>query len=114
VEGSLGCDSDVSLVRLEVQVEASVRDALRERILAALAGMRVRLPLLEPGHGWQSEQALQQCDDFRDLVACITDGVASSLRFLHIGDAQYEITGCWATVLAPGRHTSCTATPTTF
>jgi hypothetical protein len=53
----------------KVQVEASLRDALRERILA---------------------------------------------RFLHIGDAQYEITGCWATVLAPGRHTSCTATPTTF
>jgi hypothetical protein len=81
----------------KVQVEASLRDALREKILAALAGVRARRSRLEPGQGWQSEQALQQREAFRDLVACITDGVANVLRFLRIGNEHYEITGCWAT-----------------
>ena len=98
----------------KVQVEASLRDALREKILAALAGMRARLPPLEPGHGWQSEQALHEREDFRDLVACITDGVASILRFLRIGDEQVEITGCWATVLARGAAHKLHSHPNNF
>jgi uncharacterized protein (TIGR02466 family) len=86
----------------KVQIESGLRDALRETILAAIAEMRVRLPPLAPGDGWQSGQALHQREDFGDLVACINDGVAPILRFLRIGDEQVEITGCWATVLAHG------------
>ncbi len=86
----------------KVQLESGLRDALRETILAALAEMRVVLPTLAPGDGWQSGQALHQREDFRDFVACINDGVASILRFLRVGDERYEITGCWATVLAHG------------
>ena len=98
----------------KVQVEASLRDALREKILAALAGMRARLAPLEPGQGWQSEQALHQREEFRDLVACIADGVASILRFLRIGDEQVEITGCWATVLARGAAHKLHSHPNNF
>ena len=97
----------------KVQIEPGLRDALRETILAALAEMRAALPPLTPGHGWQSGQELHQREDFRHLVVCIDDGAASILRFLRIGDERYEITACWATVLARGRHTSCTATRTT-
>ena len=86
----------------KVQVEPTLRAALRRTILAALAEMRARLPALAPGNGWQSGQALHLREDFRDLVACIDDGVAPILRFLRIGDQPYEITGCWATVLARG------------
>ena len=86
----------------KVQIESGLRDALRETILAAIAEMRVRLPPLAPGDGWQSGQALHQREDCRDLVACINDGVAPILRFLRIGDEPYEITACWATVLAHG------------
>ena len=86
----------------EVRLEHGLRAALRKTILAALAGMRARLPPLAPGAGWQSAQTLHQREDFRDLVACIVDGVAPVLRFLRIGDQPYEITGCWATVLARG------------
>ena len=86
----------------KLRVEAGLRDALRETILAAIAEMRVRLPPLAPGQGWQSGQALHQREDFRELVACIDGGVATILRFLRIGDERCEITGCWATVLAPG------------
>ena len=86
----------------KVQVDAGLRDTLREKILAALSEMRVGLAPLASGQGWQSGQVLHQRADLRDLVACVDDGVATILRFLRIGDEQVEITGCWATVLAPG------------
>jgi uncharacterized protein (TIGR02466 family) len=86
----------------KVQLESGLRDALRTTILAAIAELRVGLPPLAPGLGWQSGQALHLRDDFRDLVACLNEGVAPILRFLRIGDQRYEITGCWATVLAHG------------
>jgi uncharacterized protein (TIGR02466 family) len=86
----------------QVRIEAGLRDALRETILAAIAEMRVPLPPLAPGQGWQSGQALHRREDFRELVACVNGGVATILRFLRIGDERCEITGCWATVLAPG------------
>jgi uncharacterized protein (TIGR02466 family) len=86
----------------KIQVAADLRDPLREKIMAALAEMRVGLPPLAPGNGWQSGQALHRRDDFGDLVACIHDGASSILRFLRIGEDQFEITGCWATVLAHG------------
>jgi len=86
----------------KVQVEAELRDTLATSILEALAGMRRALPPLEPGRGWQSEQALHERDDLRELVACFDRGVTSILRFLRIGCDAFEITGCWATVLAKG------------
>lgn len=86
----------------KIQVEPRLRDALRATILAALAGMRAGLPPLAAGAGWQSAQALHRREDFRDLVRCIDEGVASVLRFLRIGAAPCEITACWATVLAHG------------
>ena len=86
----------------KVQVEPGLRDTLREKILPALSEMRVGLPPLASGQGWQSGQALHQREEFRDLVACINDSVAPILRFLRIGDERCEITGCWATVLAHG------------
>jgi len=86
----------------KIQLESGFRDALRQTILAAIAEMRVGLPSLAAGDGWQSGQALHEREDLRDLVACIDNGVASILRFLRIGDEPCEITACWATVLAHG------------
>ena len=86
----------------KVQVEPGLRDALQRSILAALVEMRVRLPPLAPGCGWQSAQTLHEREDFRDLVDCIDDAVVPILRFLRIGERPCEITACWATVLARG------------
>ena len=85
-----------------IQVEAGLRDALRERILAMLAETRARLPALVPGEAWQSGTALHRREELRDLVACVHDGVATILRFLRIGEEPCELTGCWLNVLARG------------
>jgi hypothetical protein len=51
----------------KIQIEAGLRGALRQRVLAAMTEMRARLPPLAHGHGWQSEQTLRQRRDLRDL-----------------------------------------------
>ena len=77
-------------------------DAIDAKILATLGSMRRDLPRLESGHGWQSEQTLHEREEFQDLVACVDNATRSILRFLQIGHDAFEITGCWATVLARG------------
>jgi uncharacterized protein (TIGR02466 family) len=98
----------------KLQIEAELRDALRESILAAIAEMRAGLPPLAAGQGWQSGHALHERAGFRDVAACVEHGVASILRFLRIGDERCEITGCWATVLAPGASHKLHAHPNNF
>ena len=98
----------------KVQIESGFRDALREAILAAITRMRVRLLRLALGDGGQSGQALHQREAYRDLIACINDGVASMLRFLRIGDEADEVTGCGAAVLAHGAAHKLHRTPTTI
>ena len=86
----------------KILVKPELRDAIDAKILAALGSMRRDLPRLEPGRGWQSEQTLHDREEFQDLVACVDNATRSILRFLQIGYDAFEITGCWATVLARG------------
>lgn len=86
----------------KILVKREFRDAIDAKILAMLGSMRRDLPRLEPGQGWQSEQTLHDREEFQDLVACVDNATRSILRFLQIGHDAFEITGCWATVLARG------------
>ena len=98
----------------KTQIEPGLRDAMGARILAALADMRRNAPALAPGQGWQSVQDLHQHEALRELVPCINHCAAGILRFLRIGTADYEITGCWATVLAPGASHRLHSHPNNF
>jgi hypothetical protein len=51
----------------KVQIEAGPRNALRQRVLAAMTAMRARPPPLARGHGRESEQTLHQRADLWDL-----------------------------------------------
>jgi uncharacterized protein (TIGR02466 family) len=86
----------------KILVKPELRDAIDAKILAMLESMRRDLQRLEPGRGWQSEQALHEREELQDLVACVSNATRSVLRFLQIGQEAFEITGCWATVLARG------------
>ncbi len=86
----------------KIQIETVLRNALDAKISAVLAELRRDLRPLPAGQGWQSVQTLHKREEFRELVACVSRGADSILRFLRIGVEAYEITGCWATVLAPG------------
>ena len=84
----------------KIQLESGLRDALNASIEAALREIRRELPLLAAGRGWQSDHTLHRRVELRELVACIERGVTSIMRFLRIGYDAFEITACWATVLA--------------
>src|SRR5713226_7179104 len=86
----------------KIELEAQLREAIGVRVLAALAHLRRDLPPLAPGQGWQSVQSLHELDDFQDLVSCLHRVVPGILQFLRIGYDAYQVTACWATVLARG------------
>ena len=86
----------------KILLKTELRDAIDAKALATLESVRRDLPTLQPGHGWQSEQTLHQRDEFRELISCVSSVAKSILRFLRIGQEDFEVTGCWATVLAAG------------
>ena len=98
----------------KIGLKPELREGIDAKILGALEALRRGLPKLEPGRGWQSEQALHEREDFRDLVACVGDAARSVLRFLRIGYDALEITGCWATVLANGAAHRAHSHPNNF
>ena len=98
----------------KLQIDAGLHDATAARLLTALTDRRRGPPPLEPGRGWQSGQALHQREDFRELVSCVHRGITSILRFLRIGNDAFEITACWATVLARGAAHKIHSHPSNF
>ena len=86
----------------KILLKAELRDAIDAKVSTTLEGLRRDLPTLKPGDGWQSEQTLHKRDEFEELISCVSNVTKSILRFLRIGQEDFEITGCWATVLAKG------------
>jgi uncharacterized protein (TIGR02466 family) len=84
------------------QLEPQLCKEIDAQVVAVLARLRGPLPPLAPGHGWQSIQTLHTLEEFRDLVACVRHVVTGILRFLKVGYDAFEISACWATVLATG------------
>jgi len=84
----------------KVQLKAELHEAIDKKIFAALESMRRDVPQLAPGQGWQSNKTLHELEEFRDLVSCVTNAAKSVLRFLRIAYDVFEITGCWANILA--------------
>jgi uncharacterized protein (TIGR02466 family) len=98
----------------KIELEAELRETIRTQALAALASMRSRYSPLAPGKGWQSDQRLHTLADFAQLVSTVRRAVAGILRFLSLGYDAFEITACWATVLAPGAAHRAHSHPNNF
>ncbi len=98
----------------KIQLNAELHDAMDAKILAALERIRRGLPELGSGQGWQSEQTLHEREEFRDLISCVNNAAQSVLRFLRIGYDAFEITGCWANVLAKGAAHKAHGHPNNF
>jgi uncharacterized protein (TIGR02466 family) len=98
----------------KILLKTELRDAIDAKALATLERLRRGLPTLQPGHGWQSEQTLHQRDEFRELISSVSSVARSILRFLRIGQEAFEVTGCWATVLAAGAFHKTHSHPNNF
>jgi uncharacterized protein (TIGR02466 family) len=98
----------------KVQLRGKLHEGIDAKILAALASIRRDAPELASGQGWQSDQTLHELEDFRDLISCVNNAAKSVLRFLRIGYDAFEITGCWANVLAKGAAHRAHSHPNNF
>ncbi|WP_116812212.1 2OG-Fe(II) oxygenase family protein [Steroidobacter cummioxidans] len=98
----------------KLELQPPLRETIEAKASAALSHMRRDLPPLAPGQGWQSVQTLHRLEDFQDLVVCIHRTVAGILQFLRIGYDEFEITACWATILAPGAEHKAHSHPNNF
>ncbi len=98
----------------KILLKAELHDAIDAKILMTLERIRRDLPRLEPGHGWQSEHTLHRREEFQDLVSCVSNAAKSILRFLRVGYEAFEITGCWANVLAKGAMHKAHSHPNNF
>jgi uncharacterized protein (TIGR02466 family) len=96
----------------KLQLKAEFHQPMDERMLAALK--REGLPGVAAGAAWQSAQNLHRLDEFSELAACVERGARSVLRFLRIGYDAFEITGCWANVLAQGASHRAHSHPNNF
>jgi uncharacterized protein (TIGR02466 family) len=98
----------------KISLEPELRDAIDTKVMATLESLRRDLPVLEAGHGWQSEQTLHEREEFQELISCVNHVARSVLRFLRIGYELIEITACWATVLAKGAPHKIHSHPNNF
>jgi uncharacterized protein (TIGR02466 family) len=98
----------------KVQLKVELHHAIDVKLLAALERMRRDTSELAPGQGWQSDPTLHALEEFRDLVACVHNAAKGVLRFLRIGYDAFEITGCWANVLAKGAAHRAHSHPNNF
>lgn len=98
----------------KVELKLEFHEAIDAKILTALERMRRDAPELAPGQGWQSGQTLHELEDFRDFVSCVNKAAKKVLRFLRIGYDAFEITGCWANILARGAAHKAHSHPNNF
>ena len=84
------------------QLKPQVRRTMDEAMLRALGELRRERAVLAPHEGWQSERALHEREAFVELATCVHEAALSVLRFLRSGHDTILVTGCWASVLAPG------------
>lgn len=95
-------------------LKAELRDVINAKVLATLQELRRDLPTLDSLHGWQSEQRLHRREEFQELISCVNHATKSILQFLRIDQEAFEITGCWATVLAKGASHRVHSHPNNF
>ncbi len=86
----------------KARLPAAQRDSINAAIREALAEMRREQPELARGESWQSGHGLHRLEALRGLVACVDSAAKTVLEFLKIEHGALLITGCWATVNAPG------------
>ena len=98
----------------KIQLRAEVHEPIDASAFGLLHTLRQGHPELKYGESWQSGHALHRRGELRALCDCVSRALASVLRFLKIGEAAIEITGCWANLYAPGASHRAHSHPNNF
>ena len=85
----------------KAELEPEVYRRINKSIIHRLEQIRRSGPEPAPAQGWQSGHDLHKWDEFRELATFVNHAVRRVLDFLKIGEAEFEITGCWANMNPP-------------
>lgn len=86
----------------KIRLRAVQREAVDASVLGLLPFLRRGSPELSESEAWQSGHGLHRRQELRELCDCVNRAAAGVLKFLRIGEEAIEITGCWASLHAPG------------
>ena len=86
----------------KAQVKPRRRSRLNTSIRAKLADLRRDAVALNRGQAWQSGHTLHELEVLRELVETIKAATVAALKYTRVGYTDFQITGCWANVNAPG------------
>ena len=86
----------------KLQLAKALQESIANGLMSVLGEQRGRNASLSPGECWQSIQTLHEQERLGELVSCIHAATRRVLNFLKTTHADFEITGCWANILAPG------------
>ena len=85
----------------KAELEPEIHRRINKSIIHKLEQIRRSGPELAPGQGWQSGNDLHKWNEFRELASCVNHAVRRVLDFLKIGEVDFEITCCWASMSPP-------------
>ena len=86
----------------KAQVRPRLRSRLNARIRAKLADLRRGAGSLDQGQAWQSGHSLHEFEELRELIETIRAAAVGALEHMRVGYSEFQITGGWANVNAPG------------
>jgi uncharacterized protein (TIGR02466 family) len=86
----------------KAELRPDIYEPINDSVLQSLGQFGAPLTDLKFGESWQSNQGLHELEQLREVVACISDAAETVLEYLRVGDASFQITGCWANVNGPG------------
>lgn len=82
----------------KIQLPTKIVTSQNPIIINALKKINPHLANLKQSASWQSHHALHEEAELDQLLSCIGSAAYKVLRFLKIGAADIEVTGCWANV----------------
>lgn len=84
------------------QLSPETYKPLNSRIMAKLDELTATEPPLKPGGMWQTDQYFNELEGMDDIDRIIRGSARGALESLKVRYDNFEITGCWANISAPG------------
>jgi uncharacterized protein (TIGR02466 family) len=96
------------------RVDGTTHAAVRRSVLDTRSSFRTGVADPSPGEVWQSRHGLHTLLELAPLVLAIRESVGQVLAFLRIGSREFEVTGLWCNIAAPGGSVRMHSHPNNF
>ena len=80
------------------ELDPAVYEPMNERMIAKIDELISPRPALKPRESWQTDQNLQNMEEFQELMSHVRAAAEGVLDFVKVAYEAFEVTGCWANV----------------